>query len=219
MDALATYILGAMLAWVPAEKQFVRENGKLVPEDKTQVMARYNSIAEDISFIAQDVDELPLFAGATGREKTALLLASVSSYEGGYQKVVDDGECNDPSYQPDGRGTCDNRSSWTIYQIKPYTGLMLTDRWVTQSIYNQERAKDHPEEVWTGKRLIADRRMATKVALHLMRYSYDNYKDLCGYTGECKQATHPLAANRQGRAVAYFAAHPFAIPKETAKEE
>lgn len=212
------YILGAMLVWAPVNRQFVRdENGKLVQEDPAQVMARYNSIAEDFSAVAQDVDEPPLFTGANGRVKTALQEASVASLESAFQKFVDDGSCNDPSYVADARGTCDSHSSFTILQIKPYTGLMFRDRWMTQAMYNDKRAKEHPEEVWTGKRLIADRRMAIKVGLHLMRYSFDFHGSLCSYTGEgCKPGTpHPLADHRKSRALEYFAAHPFTIPAKT----
>jgi len=50
---------------------------------------RYESIAEDISAVAMDENEPPLFKGAAAREATAILLSAVAWHESGFRKDVD----------------------------------------------------------------------------------------------------------------------------------
>jgi hypothetical protein len=50
---------------------------------------RYESIAEDISSVAMDEDEPPLFKGPAAREATAVLLSAVAWHESGFRKDVD----------------------------------------------------------------------------------------------------------------------------------
>ena len=50
---------------------------------------RYESIAEDISAVAMDENEPPLFKGPAGREATAILLSAVAWHESGFRKDVD----------------------------------------------------------------------------------------------------------------------------------
>jgi hypothetical protein len=50
---------------------------------------RYESIAEDISAVAMDENEPPLFKGPAAREATAILLSAVAWHESGFRKDVD----------------------------------------------------------------------------------------------------------------------------------
>jgi len=84
MESLVSYLVAAMIAWVPLHAHAPLES----PED---TLARYESIARDLATVALDDDEEPLFAGDDGRVQTALLMASVASYESSYGKTVDDG--------------------------------------------------------------------------------------------------------------------------------
>jgi hypothetical protein len=84
MESLVSYLVAAMLAWVPlhAHRPFESQEG---------VMARYQSIARDVASVALDDTEEPLFDGEEGRTETAVLMLAVASYESSFSKRVDDG--------------------------------------------------------------------------------------------------------------------------------
>ncbi len=85
METLVTYLVAAMVAWIPLYAQHAEES----PE---QAHARYESIARDVAAVALDENETPLFgSGAASRAETALLMLSVASFESSYRKSVDDG--------------------------------------------------------------------------------------------------------------------------------
>lgn len=199
LTALTATVLSAMLAWVPLDQQAA--NG----ESETDAQARYASIAHDISSAVLSED--PLFGSHL---KTALELASIASFESGFQRVVDNGTCNLPSHKADARGSCDSKQAFTLWQIHANTGggLMLLNSGVTSKQYDRERAAQHPEEVWTGDRLVHDRRAAAILALHLVRASYSSAHSLCHFSGEsCASGAHPKADARHARAVEYLRTH------------
>jgi hypothetical protein len=208
------YLLAAMVSWVPIANQV--SNG----ESAESAQARYEATASDIIETVYADDEPAVFLGADGNIKSALELAAIGSFEGGFQKFVDEGGCNVKGFKADRRGSCDGGTAYTIWQIHPMSGLMLKGTGITSVYYNQQAAKEHPEDVWTGAKLVADRKMAAKVALHLIRISYQEQKSLCRFTGEsCLEGKHPLADNRHMRAVNYLKAHPFTPPKEEVTTE
>src|SRR5579864_9391680 len=84
MESLVSYLLVAMLAWVPWHQHAPFES-------HGQVVERYQSIARDVAAVALDDNETPLFEGPEGRTETALLMLAVASYESSFSKRVDDG--------------------------------------------------------------------------------------------------------------------------------
>lgn len=58
-------------------------------EPLVDAQVRYESIAEDISAVAMDESEPPLFKGPAAREATAVLLSAVAWHESGFRKDVD----------------------------------------------------------------------------------------------------------------------------------
>jgi Transglycosylase SLT domain len=60
-----------------------------IREPLVDAQLRYESIAEDISAVAMDENEPPLFKGPAGREATAILLSAVAWHESGFRKDVD----------------------------------------------------------------------------------------------------------------------------------
>lgn len=70
---LATWILAAMSAWIP-------------PADADAY--RYYQIAHDIAHVAE---EHPIYSGRDAVAKTALLMASIASFESQFRADVDDG--------------------------------------------------------------------------------------------------------------------------------
>jgi hypothetical protein len=60
-----------------------------IREPLVDAEVRYESIAEDISAVAMDESEPPLFKGPAAREATAVLLSAVAWHESGFRKDVD----------------------------------------------------------------------------------------------------------------------------------
>lgn len=214
-SSVASYIKAAMIAWVPLARHVAF--GETLPE----IDARYARVAEDITIVASDPAEPAVFPhGPNGNVKMALELAAIASFEGGFQTVVENGTCNRPDYKADGRGSCDNKHAFSDWQIhaNDFAGgglILLEDGGITAPRWAPERAAAHPEEIWTGARLIADPRGAARVALHLVRQSYKQFGSLCAFTGETTDPTrqcigpHPKADNRHERAIAYLRQHPY----------
>jgi hypothetical protein len=104
MEGLISYLIAAMMTWVPLHSHVRFE----APED---TLARYTSIAHDAASVALDQAESPLFDGPEGRTRTALLILSVASYESYFVKSIDDGF---------GRG--DHGSSYCLMQVRVGSG-------------------------------------------------------------------------------------------------
>jgi hypothetical protein len=100
MESLVSYLVTAMMAWVPPHAHAPLES-------HDRVLQRYESIARDAAVVALDEKELPLFEGADGRTETAILMLSVASFESSFNKGVDDGHQ---------RG--DHGSSYCLMQIR-----------------------------------------------------------------------------------------------------
>lgn len=93
VEELASWLVVAMTTWVPPQSDADR--------------VRYESIARDFASVALDGAEEPAFTGEFGRAKTALLMASIASWESGYRADVDDG-----------RTTGDHGQSYCIMQVR-----------------------------------------------------------------------------------------------------
>lgn len=104
MQSLVTYLVTAMLSWVPLYAHAPRESASDARE-------RYQSIARDVAAVAMDGGEQPLFGGAKGRTETALLMLSVASFESSFKKSVDDGI-----------GLGDHGRSYCLMQIRVGSG-------------------------------------------------------------------------------------------------
>jgi hypothetical protein len=105
MESLVTYLVAAMVAWVP---QYAHSPS----ESPADVQARYESIARDLASVVVDPSETPLFAGRDARTQTALLMLSVASFESSFRKSVDDG-----------RGRGDGGGSYCLMQIRVGHGV------------------------------------------------------------------------------------------------
>src|SRR5579884_644196 len=99
MESLVTYLVAAMMAWVPLRAQSPFES-------QEAARARYESIARDAVSVALDEQETPLFDGPDGRTRTAVLMLSIASFESSFRKTIDDGV---------GRG--DGGQSYCLMQI------------------------------------------------------------------------------------------------------
>jgi hypothetical protein len=192
---LAAYVVAAMRTWV-------KEGAGTAP---------FEDVARDIAVVA--LSERPAFDGDESRARTALLLAAVADYEGAhYRDYVDRGMCNDPAWRATEKGRvtmlqgdCDGGIAHSLWQIHPeFGGLVLLD---------DDREWTHSWEAKgavpiLGRNLVEDRKLAARVALHMMRRSLRSHAGLCLFTGE--QAPCPKGAQRLAHAESYSKRHPFA---------
>jgi hypothetical protein len=206
MEMFVSYILTAILSWCPPASFYVPYG-----ETETEATARLREIAEDIVEVAFDEAEPPVFAGDTGRLRTALLQAAIASKETSFQRFVGDGSCNRRGYQADRRGNCDGGTAFSFWQIHIFGGgyVLMPDGSLSSRQYAGDFLKDHPEAVLTGADLIADRKKAVRIAQRIERQSLRVYHSLCAFSGEpCEGGRHPKASARLDRAIEYWNAHP-----------
>lgn len=172
LDQLSTWLVVAMTTFVPPQSDTDR--------------ARYESMAHDFAAVALDNAEEPAFEGDLGRAKTALLMASIASWESGYRADVDDG-----------RTLGDHGQSFCIMQVRVigktregWAGMDLTsDRTKCLRV-----ALRHIRESfhWCASSVQEDR--------------------LAGYTvGSCRQNEH-FSRDRVGRAKWFWNKSPFDQP-------
>lgn len=174
IELVTTWLVGAMVAWVPP----------LHDADRV----RYESIAHDVVAVAFDAQEQPAFTGVDGRARTALLMASIASFESGYRADVDDG-----------RVTGDHGRSFCLMQVQVigktaegWTGQDLTsDR---KKCFRAALKRIRISFDWCKDHAIEDR--------------------LAGYTsGQCRDGEH-LARDRFFRARSYWSRTPFSPPDD-----
>jgi hypothetical protein len=229
-EQLVSYILSAMLSWIPLGNQYERAHdgkwlhdahGYYVKEDADEALARYKVTAQSIVDVALDPANPPLFRGTAGREKTALQLGSIGSFEGGFHKFVENGDCNTPAFHALHEKECDGGAAWTNFQIHLYRyiirdGEMYQAQYLEQSLNKDDREwiKEHKDEIITGPQLVANPKLAAQVAYYIIRWSLRRNNTLCGYTGEDCNGPHPLALQRADRAHTYYHNRPFIYVEE-----
>ncbi len=174
IELVTTWLVGAMIAWVPPTHDADR--------------VRYESIARDLAAVAFDANEPSAFAGDDGRAKTALLMASIASFESGYRADVDDG-----------RVTGDHGRSFCLMQVQVvgttsegWTGHDLTsDR---KKCFRAALKRIRISFDWCKAHAIEDR--------------------LAGYTSGLCRDNESLSRNRFWRARAYWTHTPFSPPDD-----
>lgn len=178
ITTLTTYLLTAMTTWVPAATH---------PEGTDKALARYESIARDIAAVALDEGQTPLFAGADGREKTALLLASIASFESYFRADVEEG-----------RARGDNGGSYCLMQIQ--VGTKTAEGWTGKDLIASRQ-----------KCLVAGLNRIRQ-SFAMCRALPQTFR-LAGYTcGRCLE--EPKAEQRMSRAIKWLAAHPLPAEKD-----
>ncbi len=174
IEILAAWLLSAMVAWVPPSQQW--------REGEFHATDRYASIAQDIARVALDPEEPPLFEGPQGRAQTALLMASIASFESFFRADVDKGIVKG-----------DHGRSWCLLQVQVHN--KTAEQWTGPDLINDRtkclRAGLHLMRnsfVWCRGLKLIDR--------------------LAGYTrGHCIE--EPYAEQRMRRALDWWKHHPF----------
>jgi hypothetical protein len=193
--SLIAYLFVALTAWLPNVPSAMR-----------------TSVAEDIAAVVEDPSE-PAIWGEGGKALNALVLASLAYHESGLASYVDEGKCNDELWRksPEGRkiiagGDCDSGYAFSIFQIHTGRGLALSPRGIR---YLPQTSGVDARLLIHGGDLTRDRRLAVRVALHIVRSSVDATGTLCGYSGESVASGCPKAMKRFSWAKSYLANHAF----------
>jgi hypothetical protein len=176
---LSAYIVTAMVAWMPLKVHY--------REGEAAARERYEAIARDIATVALDEAETPLFAGEDGRTQTALLVASIASYESYFRADVDNGKA---------RG--DHGVSWCLMQVQVHG--KTAEGWT-----GEELIQDRTRCIRAGLHRI---RQSFTWCKHLpLRHK------LSGYTvGTCTADT--ASESRIGRAIKWMKEHPAPVPEK-----
>jgi len=173
VETLSAWLLTAMVAFCPPQQH---------REGEAKALVRYGDIARDFATVALDEAESPLFEGDLGRAETALLMASVASYESGYRSDVDKGDVKGDH----GKALC-------IMQVQVYG--KTAENWTREEIMS-----DRQKCLRTALHRMRQSFTACK-SLKLVHR-------LAGYTvGSCKE--EEKSEWRVLRALNYWKSHPF----------
>jgi len=146
MTLLSKWIFSVMLAIAPpSERKGI--------ESEEQMKVRYEQIANDMEEVINSSE--PIFSGEDNNIKLAALITSISFFESGFHKMVDNGKI---------RG--DNGKSWCLMQINIGNSNVL--------IGTDEMKK------WSGKDLVSDRKKCFKAGIEAIRNSLNK----CSYLKE-----------------------------------
>jgi len=196
-ERLAAHVLEAMRSWV-------KESKATVP---------FTELAGDIAHVA--LREQPAFEGDESRARTAILLAAVADYEGShFREYVDAQRCNDSAWRAKNavtmmQGDCDGGIAVSLWQVHyDCGGIALYDdaREWSYGCSSRDGAVPVTREAVRG-----NRRLAARIALHMMRKSLRAKAGLCQFTGELGPC--PKGDERLEHARSWSSKHPFTDPR------
>jgi len=188
--------LEAMLAWAPPSTIA-----------QTHSTESYPQIASDVVDVALDPGEPALWADDADKSRTVTLLATIAYFEGHFWPYVEAGVCNDERLRADPvlrNGGCDGGRAYSLWQIHPVRNMVLLDNGLWG------RAVGDSDRVITGDKLLADRKLAARTALHFLRASLRRDGTLCEYTGE-RRPNCPKADRRLRFALDWAESHAHGI--------
>lgn len=192
MNTVVSWLVSAMVAWSPLEQPHrAPENQETIEE----AARRYTEIAQAIATVAYDPERPPLVRDEEfARAKTALLLASIASYESGFLRSVDFGLGK--------RGRGDYGRSHCMMQIN--LGRNRTDTSLLARMIGKE---------WSGDDLVGDRvkcftagHMLVAKSFNACRHLPFNHRLAVYASGSCDKG-HPESKHRITRAINWYAKH------------
>lgn len=184
------YVLVAMREWAPSNTIV-----------ETHSQQHFSAFAKDLVTVALDPGEPSLFSNDAYKAKSAVLLATIAYFEGHFWDYVDDGRCNhDPDNKLLVNGHCDHNKAFSLWQLHVDNGVVITEDglWAWNLQGNGIKGDD----------IINDRKLAAKLAMHMLRSSLKYTHSLCEYTGE-RKPNCVKAKQRMDFAVKYSTKHPF----------
>ena len=197
---LEDWCVNQMSAWAPPGKSLYADAKETVDDG----MARYRQIARDAITVAYDPLEAPLFPGPYGRAKTLAVMLGIADSESGFRKDVDSGK---GAYA---KG--DNGKSWCLMQVRLGTAIngktpnrVAIKGGVYEFVYDGVSG-------FGGEDLVKDRKACFRVALHIMRDSFNKCSDLpvderlSIYTSGSHDSGRVASKIRVGKAIKWLAA-------------
>lgn len=202
ISSVVNWAVDQMVVWSPPGKSMY-PNAK---ETESEGLTRYASIAEDALKIAFDPSEPPLFKGDQARYKTFALLLSVADSESGYRKDVDIG------HGAASKG--DSGQSWCLEQVR--LGVATNGKTSTRIRLIPGGGIEYTgdKSAYGGEDLVSDRKKCFRVALHIMRMSFDQCKDqpiegkLSMYTSGFCDRGYDASARRVKKAIKWLNSNP-----------
>lgn len=176
VETLRQHVFDLMTTWAPKNTM-----------PNSDIM-HYGSVALDIATVV--LDEAPIWKDDVNHSRTATLLTTIAFWEGHFWKHVDDGSCNDQARRKkDSKlvnllartGDCDGGYAYSIWQIHPEGGIVLTSDGGWKHYWD---ARSDDVVKYDGISMLQDRKVAARVALHMLRASVQRSGGLCAYTGE-----------------------------------
>lgn len=166
MNLIIAWIVSFMIAKSPPSSHASQH------ETVAEATARYDSIASDVSEVLYDPTEPPLFRGDHGRIQTSSVVMATMRYEsGGFRKDVDTGVGK--------RSKGDGGASWCMMQVNlsparkdgtTSTRIVLDPDGMFHYVYDGTGIG--------GEDLVRDRKTCIRVALHIMRKSFQMCSEL-----------------------------------------
>lgn len=164
LDIVIAWIVSILVNITPIGSPQYYADAKETKEEMTE---RYNSIANDLAQVVYDPAEKPLFSGANGRAKTALVLLGIAKFEAvGLRKDID------LNIGPKARG--DSGQSWCMMQVlvgRPNKDGKTTRRIVISPEGRYSWTTD-PTKGWGGEDLAQDRKKCFRAGLAIARESF-----------------------------------------------
>jgi len=196
MIHLIAMCIVALQSWLPPSSY--------LESQRVDIEQREQGVCSDIVSVFHDpVDpEPPIYETP---EQDVLQFAWLARLEGGMSPYVDDGRCNDPTWRrahkkliDSGVAGCDGGKAYSQWQIHTDGGIYL----VPGGGYIAWPYAPKGSTYLHGRDLIADRKVAARAAIHIVRQSLADRGNLTGYTGE-RGERHPLADTRTNTPKAY----------------
>jgi len=197
---LEDWCVSQMSAWAPPGKSMYADAKETVDEGTL----RYRQIAKDAISVAYDPAEAPLFPGPYGRAKTLATMLGIADSESGFRKDVDFGK---GAYA---KG--DSGKSWCLMQVRLGTAVngktpnrVALKGGVYEFVYDGVSG-------FGGEDLVKDRKACFRVALHIMRDSFNQCSDLpvderlSIYTSGSHDNGRAASKIRVGKAIKWLAA-------------
>lgn len=163
VTSMHQWVVDRMLTWMPPGHSKVKMAAETAEEGKE----RYEEIADDLISVVFDPTEKPIFSGTYGRSKTLAIMLSVSWFESGFRKDVDQG------LGSLARG--DSGQSWCLMQVKLGKEEKALENTKQRIVLDGDYFKFTLDKSigFGGKDLVRDRKTCFRTGLHLIRNSFD----------------------------------------------
>jgi len=163
LEQVIAWLMSLMVSVAPPGRKLYIPEAQETVEDAT---SRYEDIAKDVAYVVWNEQEKPIFPGSRGRERTAMVLLAVATFESAFRKDVDFGVGK--------LSKGDAGKSWCLNQInlgkKDAKGS--TPNRIVVNIGGGYKITDHQEEGWSGQDLVDDRQKCFHAALSILRSSF-----------------------------------------------